>query len=238
MRINQKETLRWFFAELLVIVLGISIAFQVEQWRQHLEDKEMETRALQEVLGDLDAMELSVSEAISIYDVSTDRAIKLFQLIQSGSPDESKYLENLSLSVYLLGESENQYAYEGLLDAGRFANVENPELTDSMRKLFTLRKPWIFSLNVRHIERWDDLMNEMNQDLKRVPDNDFSVTGKSHRVMSVPLDEFPTSPGVMSDLLAFIDSSKSMVEKFRLILQDIDNVRLEIIDYLKNQSSA
>jgi hypothetical protein len=238
MRINQSKPLRWFFAELLVIVLGISIAFQVDDWQQRREDKALEIKALHEVLGDLDTMESSVSDAMSEYGVYVKRAVQLVTLIQARNSDESKYLDSLSLGVYLIGESDTQYAYEGMLDSGRFANVDDPELTTRMRIFFTLRQPWIYATNVRHIALWDELMEELYRDIKRVPDKDFQSTEKSHLEISVPLDQFPTSPTAVSGLLEYINSTKNMINKFKLILQDIEDTRQHIAEYLKKQSSA
>ncbi len=229
MRLSQSKSLRWFFAELLVIVLGISIAFQVEEWRQHRHDKVLEAKAFQEVLGDLDTMEHAVGEAIETYGFSSDHARKLVGLIQSGSPDESAYLEHIAnMAVYLLGEAEDQFAYMGLLDEGRFADVEDTELTAGMRQLFTLVKPWIFSLNLRHIELYDELKEEIFRDVKRVPDEDFSSTGKSHNVIAVPIEEFPSSPEVVNGLLKYIDSATLMIEKLQLLQQEIVTLRQAI----------
>ncbi len=243
MRFNQSKSLRWFLAELLVIVLGISIAFQVEEWRQHREIKALEVKALHEVLGDLDSMESSILAAVDTYENSANHAIQLFQVIDSGSAGdsagESVYLDHLSsINVYLIGEAEDQFAYEGLLDEGRFANVDAPELTSDMRTLFTVIKPWIFSLNVRHIALHDDFKEGVYRDLRRVPDADFASSGKSHYVISVPIDEFMASPGARSELLGYIDSTGSMIEKFHFIQQKIGEVRLSIRNYLDAQSSA
>lgn len=48
----RKQSLRWLFAELLVIVLGISIAFQVEEWRNELSERRTEREVLLSMLDD------------------------------------------------------------------------------------------------------------------------------------------------------------------------------------------
>ncbi|MFV8817351.1 hypothetical protein [Haliea sp. E17] len=233
MHVTQVKSLRWLFAELLVIVLGISIAFQVEQWRQQHEDKAMETRAFREVLGDLDNIEKAIAEAAGSLDAATESASDLVQLIAAENTDENKYLESiLGIHVYLIGEAQDRTAYEGLLEAGRFAGVDNPELTVHLRNFFTLQKPWVYSLNIRHIERYDNLMNTIYRDLQRVPDADFSTTRKSHIAFAVPLNEFPRSPTMTNDLLGFIASSQTMKERFAFLQQQLEDVRGEIDLYL------
>lgn len=229
MRVDQIKPLRWLLAELVVIVLGILIAFQVEEWRQEREDKVLEAKAFEEVLADLDSIEKALLEASETTEESTIGAVRLVQMIHSRKGSEEEFLESIeALNVYLIGVARSTYAYDGLLASGRFAAVENPSLTESMRFFFTRRKPWIYSLNAMHVEHYYDLMDAIFIDIRKIPDVDFSSTLKSHNKISVPLDEFLKSPQVMDDLLDFVRRSEGLKELFQMLLDDIQQLREDI----------
>lgn len=119
MPLIQITSVRWFVAELIVIVLGITIAFQVEEWRQDREELEQQHKAFLEVLLDLDAVEFSVNQALLAVETSTKAAVDLVALIQSGSEDDAAYLERiLNMRTYLLGVTSDSTAYEGLFKDG------------------------------------------------------------------------------------------------------------------------
>lgn len=239
MRVHQIKSLRWLLAELVVIVLGILIAFQVEEWRQEREDKVLEVKAFEEVLSDLDSIEQSLLEASETTDESTRGAATLVELIQSGEGTEEEYLESIeALNVYLIGVAKSTYAYDGLLAAGRFAAVDNPGLTDGMRFFFTRRKPWIYSLNAMHVEHHDDLTDRIYLDIRQVPDKDFSSTMSSHSEISVPIDEFLNSPQIMDDLLDFVRRSEGMKELFQMLLGDIQLLREDIRLHIRSLRSS
>lgn len=51
---NRSMSLSWLFAELMVIVLGILIAIQVEEWRQYRQDRKHEKDVLASIQRDVD----------------------------------------------------------------------------------------------------------------------------------------------------------------------------------------
>ncbi|MEP6390329.1 MAG: hypothetical protein ABJ056_10445 [Halioglobus sp.] len=229
MRVDQIKSLRWLLAELVVIVLGILIAFQVEEWRQERENRVLEAKAFEEVLSDLDSIEMALLRASEITKESTLGAVSLVQLIQSREGSEKEFLESIgALNVYLIGVAKSTHAYDGLLTSGRFAAVENPALTESMRFFFTLRKPWVYSLNASHVEHYNDLMDKISINIRTIPDEDFSSTLSSHDKISVPMNEFLKSPQVMDDLLGFVRRSEGLKELFQMLLDDIQELREDI----------
>ncbi|MEP5567585.1 MAG: hypothetical protein ABJN62_07115 [Halioglobus sp.] len=229
MRVDQVKPLRWLFAELIVIVLGILIAFQVEDWREERQNKFLEVKAFQEVLSDLDSIELTLLDAIRMAEESTPSAVKLIGLIQSGEGGEDDFLESIgALNVYMIGVAEGTYAYDGLLAAGRFAAVENSDLTKDMRLFFSIRKPWIYSLNAMHVEHYDNLVTRIYLDVRQIPDLNFSSNLKSKSEISVPIDEFLNDPQLMDDLLDFVRRSERLKDLFRSLVDDIKKLREDI----------
>ncbi len=235
MLINRMQSMRWLFAELLVIVLGILMAFQVEEWRQQRLDKQVQALAFAAVLKDLGDIETSVTAAIAELESSTLSAAKLVRLMQSDSATEEEVLDSISkMGVYLLGESEDQSAYAGLLAEGRFSGIGNDQLNEKMRTFFTAVKPWIYSLNIRLIGRHDALGEKIHQDIKRVPAEDFDTSYQSERVLAVPVAQFPSAAGVQSDTLEFIHLCQSMIAHFQRLLTDIESLRTDIRRHLES----
>jgi len=237
MPLIQMTSMRWFVAELIVIVLGITIAFQVEEWRQDREELEQQHKAFLEVLLDLDSVEFSVNQALQSVEASTEAAINLVALIQSGSEDEAAYLKHIfNMRTYLLGVTSDSTAYEGLFKAGRFAGVDDQEALHRMRLFFTITKPWIMSLNDYHISRFNDLKEILYLDLRRVPDEDFATTVNSRWEFRVPPSEFPSDPQGLSEIIGFISSSQRIVGKYQRLLRDIATTRESIETYLEGRS--
>ena len=239
MRIDQVKPLRWLLAELIVIVLGILIAFQVEDWRQERENKGSEVKAFEEVLSDLDSIELVLLDAIETAEKSTPSAVKLVGLIQTREGGEEEFLESIAaLNVYMIGVAKGTYAYDGLLAAGRFAAVENSDLTKEMRLFFSIRKPWIYSLNATQVEYYNDLVTRIYLDIRQIPDSDFSSNLESRSEISVPIDEFLNDPQLMDDLLGFVRRSEDLKDLFQSLLDDIERLREGINLHLGSLKSS
>ena len=114
--------------ELITVVIGITIAFGLNNWNEDRKDRQMEREYLQSIVADLENDIENMGGVIDTSSHLSSQTLKLIRLVKSG--------ENLedSLSVYLIGAYSYAYflpttnTYEALQGSGNFSLIRNFEL--------------------------------------------------------------------------------------------------------------
>ena len=122
------QSMRWLIAEVTVVVLGILIAFQVEEWRSYRNDREVERAGLQTVIHDLDF----ASEQYEVYgqflDKQRGQIVDLVELLQSPEEPEEEQLIKLLDFQYDYLWSKTQSAFISLRETGKLELISDDEL--------------------------------------------------------------------------------------------------------------
>lgn len=92
---TSNTSFRWLFAELVVVVLGILIAFRVEEWRTNLSDRQQERAILENTFADLRNEKPLLLEYRDTVHSARTLGIELREYLDSASPRDESTLRPL-----------------------------------------------------------------------------------------------------------------------------------------------
>ena len=206
------RSIRWLFAELLVIVLGILIAIQVEEWRQYRLDRKSERDVLASIQRDVDDILEQYVQLQEHLRVSMDATTILIVGIGTGDLSESDIVharKDIGLT-YLLSEAPT--SFEGFLQSGAIGLVQDGSLVTDFRRFFGSQRSWILGLNEVHIQRSREVFDLLDIDFQSVPLEDYAANMSSRKQLVVPVADFPTSVRLQSELIGINSFRQSILE--------------------------
>lgn len=209
---DRTRSFRWLFAELLVIVIGILIAIQVDEWRQYLQDREDEREVLASIQRDLDDILAQYVDLRDHFNISMDAATTLIVGMEDGELDEAAIVRargDIGLT-YLLSDAPT--SFEGYLQSGAIGLIQDEAMVRELRMFFGYKRGYIFDLNEVHIRRSRSTFDVLNVDFRSVPAEDYASSGSSQTRLVVPVADFPTSESLQSELIQLNGFKRSILE--------------------------
>jgi len=184
------KSFRWLFAELLVVVLGILIAFQVEEWRDTSNN-----RAL--VYASLEALLLELSDEREVLEMFVDAAER-----QSGAARElvSRILQHEEIEKEWLDQTYRQIisgrswqphdaTYSSLLNSGNLYLLDNSHLETELF-LYYESQQFTESVIASSVDRANQLRSASLRDIYLIPPLSIERARASIHIVE-PVEEFP-----------------------------------------------
>lgn len=173
--------------EFFLLVIGILLALQIDNWNSNRKDRAEATKLYQNISRQLleDRAELIVVRDFNNY--SSASYEKATQMIGNKSPDQTD-----SLAVLIMGLS--QYSdfhrsgniYESLVNSGSIKLLKNEEVTSGLQKL----EMTYTNLNKLEDMNWEIILNELSPELKGVINYATLEIVKPEKLYSVEIQNF------------------------------------------------
>ena len=230
---NQASSFRWLFAELLVIVLGILVAFQVEEWRQYRQDRVTELEMLESIHRDVQGVLRQYSELVETFSISINASNRLVMGIQAGDLSEEEIVEASRdvMSAYSL--SNASLSFDGYLQSGKLSLIRDKELERDCRNFFGFLRTWMYDLNVAHNQfLYERVNDDLRYDVLLVPERDYPQSGAARGQLSVPLPDFPTSKHLQDRLIELNGRKAWLLSRLEITVSEGESISLRIRDQL------
>lgn len=229
---NRTKSIRWLLAELLVIVLGILIALQVEEWRQYRQDRKGEREVLASIQRDVKDILFQYGELKEHFNISMNATTTLIVGIEHGNLSESDIVQAMGDSglTYLLNEAPT--SFEGFLQSGAIGLVLDEELVKEFRSFFGSKRPWIFGLNEEHRQRSRDVHDLLDNDFQSVPLEDYASSMSSRTHLVVRVADFPTSERLQTELIRLNGFRRSVLEALDRVMISGQSISSRIEEHL------
>lgn len=198
---TQKTSYKWLFAELTVVVIGILIAFQVEEWRTTRNDRLL-------VLASMEALLLELDDELSEIDIFIPTArrqvgavIEIMERILSEDDVNEAWLrDNYFDVVRSRSWQPHDSTYTSLRDSGSFFLIPSQELKDELFDYYEFEEFMLERLestaNARR--RYIDILA---LDLYFVPRSFGLPENRSEELQFVkPIVDFPRHPEFLNAL--------------------------------------
>ena len=219
--------------EVVLIVIGILIAFQIEGYRTYKNERKEEVRALHALLRDLEISEQGLKEYIErIQDQQAQASSLITFLQQADIPSEKEILEH-SKDFLDWHWRPKTSAFNSLRETGKLDLITNTELQSIIVSHFEGMVPYWLENRLEHSERVDHINDLISQDIKYVPDPDFASSGNYHRALVVPPDIFPSDPNFVHRILDFRRSVTHMETRFQFGVSVVQRLRERIESHLE-----
>ena len=128
-----KQSFRWLFAELTVVVLGVLIAFQVEEWRNSQTQEEFQEAMLDAILLDLQDEQREISIFIDMAARQIQASQDLIALLNSEEPATASELVDLFRTAWVSRTwLPNGATYNSLIQTGNLSQLSDDELQQAL----------------------------------------------------------------------------------------------------------
>lgn len=219
------NSIRWLLAETLVVVLGISIAFQVDEYRLARISHTAEQKAVQALIDDLRSDSLQLAEFRAITTSQSEAFARLgFHF------DSNKELSSDSLLHFFRIASLGRIwtpataAFDGLRDSGKLDLVSDPSLRGQLSNYFGGWRYYFKNLADEYSLSVDQFIDAGGQDIILVPSE--VEDGLRYRPKLIgTIEEFPKDPhyrsylGRSGSFSLFMLSRIARAEELRMELQ-------------------
>ncbi len=161
----KRKNLSYYLAELLILVLGISLSFILNEWRQERSERKLESELLTQFRENLILDSISLSAQVQSLDLRMKAAQNLL-LVDESTPYTDTTARNLIFLMNFGAFYPTDITYQEMRSLGNSRLISNKELLQEMIQLyqsdFDLLAEWVdtdrsFVLN--------DLLPYMNSNL-------------------------------------------------------------------------
>lgn len=153
----------WFtvFVEILVVIVGLILAFQVDRWWEQRGDRALEAQYIERLIADIEA---DIEALQFAFDVQTVR-LQMAELLMTvaADPEEAsrrpvEFLGAVLQSSYLYTPIPTTHTFDDLQSTGNMRLLRNPDLKDLLHDYYgydanqrQFQEIW-FRWQFRHIE--------------------------------------------------------------------------------------
>lgn len=174
-----KQRISWstHFIELLVVIIGISIAFALEGWSERKKAKKLEISYLQSLKTDLEKDVISLQEVMDSSQVITNYVFEVFTHIYRQSHD-SVYRRHHVTSNYTTPYFSSQHGtYTTLVNSGTINLIEDFALKAALTELYNIQYAQLETLDNKIRKLVDDMIYPyMIQNIRFAADRDGIVS--------------------------------------------------------------
>ncbi len=166
---NLKKYLVYALGEILLVVLGILIALQINNWSESVKDEIAEKNYLRSIKEDLVSDTISLNEVLEQIELNLDAAstlIKFFNQSQKEPVDTNKIYASIRLAGFLMHFETNAATFDDLKNTGNIKVISNVELKKAIASYYTFietrrnyRNLWQDKVWGDYWEARDDLIN-------------------------------------------------------------------------------
>ncbi len=234
----------WFvvLVELLIVVVGIYIGLQVDDWNKEREDRQLEIRYLERLDADLAQDFESISGAISAGRLRIDRAYFLLQAAENEAliyNDPTYFIESIEYAGYTYNPVIADHTFEEIKSSGRLLIIRNEALRSNLAAFYN------------HIQNRGQF-NFIRQDFQlKYMELEFGLLTAEQQI-NMALDQsheysaveakavygrMMKKPEFMAWLPKVIQSKERTEVFMRLFLERIKTLRAEIAEELGNEEN-
>jgi hypothetical protein len=204
---------KWLFAELLVIVLGILIAIQIEEWRQYRKDRVEEREILLSVNRDIKGFLFEYGGVVGQHEAAINGVTTVIVGIAKGGMSEFEILEASREATrgYLMSSAST--SFEGHLSSGAIGLIQDRDLEGDLRILFGFHRPYIEDLSREMHQSIFEIMPLLVADTRLVPDEDYEESMSYRAELIIPAESYPASDLLLTELIRLNRQRKFFLEK-------------------------
>ena len=229
------NSLRWLLAEVAVVVLGILIAFQVEEWRTYRSDRQVEIVSLQTVVNDLDVAQVSYESYIEFLVMQQEQVVDLIDYLQTPEKLESERLLKLADFGYDVLWGPSQSAFISMRETGKLELISDDQLRFEVIEYFDNFEAYFHRMVEYHTQGRRHLNKILRKDFELIPNADYLESKDYRTVMRVRPEEFPSHPEALKEMIYMLESATERQGLAKKGLTKVDNLRDQILVHLESR---
>ena len=207
----QNMNIRWLLAELVVIVLGILIAFQVEEFRDDLQNRQQEEAGLRSILVDIEIGRAEYDMLIGTAEQRIEQALAYIAFLQRNPAPTKTEIENTVLELDSWLWRPTSSSFNSLRDSGELNLVTSQSVQRLLIQYFDTAEPYMLDLRERDSAFINDTRDSYFSMFSKHPAQDFRNTLQTQNELIVPVEEFLNKPELMNSLITVVSSGSQLL---------------------------
>ncbi|HAH51572.1 MAG TPA: hypothetical protein DCL80_10045 [Balneola sp.] len=135
----------WYaLGEILLVMIGILLALQINNWNEERKKRNTEIKYLQRLLVEVERDSLNLQSSIELVEYKVDQAERLLEVLTNNQPVSDS--ANFVRDVFLIGRggSYRPYlpSYEEMISTGELAIIQNDTITDYISRYINRIQGW------------------------------------------------------------------------------------------------
>ena len=131
----------WFvvFIELVVVIVGLVLAFQIDRWREEVAERKLETVYLQRLTSDIESDIPPLESAIRLADMRKNYVELLMAVAEDPAvavEQPMSFLVAIDQASFTFSPNSNKATYEDLRSTGNMRLIRNQELKTRLNEYY------------------------------------------------------------------------------------------------------
>lgn len=135
--------LLYAFGEIILVVIGILLALQVNNWNEERKEIKLEKRFLERLYADLDKDIINISNSYNANDRRQERALFLlasYDSIELIKERPNYFIESIEYAGYTNNPVINDHTFEEIKSSGQLSIIRNDELRMTLMAYYSARE--------------------------------------------------------------------------------------------------
>jgi hypothetical protein len=217
--------------EIALVVIGILIALQINNWNEERKTRDTEIRTLLEIKEDVQSTLVDIEFDSALHEISLDASKEIMKFVSSDQEWHDSISMLFELAYYDFRISSIETAYRSL-EAKGVDLISNQELRNMISHLYDYQIPWLRRVEVGN-GKFQDLLLPYYQEHFRINLNRSISSGRDIDGNKMLRSEVPRG---------FIPRDVRKLKndpKFKVLLREAIYARIEIYDaYLQARRAA
>ncbi|MFP4845338.1 DUF6090 family protein [Winogradskyella sp. PE311] len=132
-----KKKLTYAFGEILIVIVGISLAFAMNNWGEKRSDETQKNEYITNLKQDIAADKLHLESNLEIIKTKIDQAKDVISILGKNSPDKNQRLRAIYNLAQLTSFKPKDYTHQTLVNSGDLKLLNNFELRTTIQKHYS-----------------------------------------------------------------------------------------------------
>jgi uncharacterized phage-associated protein len=193
---NFSKYLLYAIGEIVLVMVGILLAVQVNNWNENVKNKSMETDYLIRISQDLDNDLAAFEKTIDLAQSRNKRILFLQQALNDSDlaiKSSDYFIKSIIQAGWTFEPSISDYTFDELKSSGRLVLIQNKDLRTSLSKYYNSRysdRQWNYireNVQTKYYEYSAGILNQ--EQTIWVVKNDYEINPDSIKISRDELDE-------------------------------------------------
>lgn len=160
-----RASMRWLGAELVVVVLGILIAFQIEAWRDERSLREEERTILNSILQELEQDASNLSNAIAKFQIGITAIDEFTTYLGSADPEHAEIARHWRHTLRVRTYLPTSNAFTSAKNNARLFVISDSEISSLLLDYYDVQQPLFTSMYGLASTYWQAIREVSKPDL-------------------------------------------------------------------------
>jgi len=234
--IKENKTVNYFkyaIGEIALIVIGILIALQIDNWNQQRQDRILEEDYYCQFLEDLNQDAIQLDEQVKYTQERLHHANKMLGLLQKGNSDLAEILEHIKGAVSKTDATmmPNMNAFEDLKSSGNLRLITDKKIKNQLTKYYANEQGLLniinrnaISITTRFKEKTDRINNGWVYLIESQNGFDSTLV-KVEKLKGLSVRNNEVTLNHINDALSYIASNSRNLEHLRALELEIFSMK-------------